>query len=115
MREKKDMHLSTLGRLVPALAGAAALALASEPAWAAATPNKGDTGFMFTSTILVLLMTIPGLALFYGALVRTKNMLSARMQVFAFTWLGMVIWVTYRYSMPFTNRGAWTNYSRGCS
>ncbi len=109
------MHLSTLGRLVPALAGAAALALASEPAWAAATPNKGDTGFMFTSTILVLLMTIPGLALFYGGLVRTKNMLSVLMQVFTITCLVMIIWVTYGYSMAFTNGGAWNDYVGGFS
>src|SRR5258706_5407052 len=115
MREKKDMHLSTLGRLVPALAGAAALALASEPAWAAATPNKGDTGFMFASTILVLLMTIPGLALFYGGLVRTKNMLSVLMQVFTITCLVMIIWVTYGYSMAFTNGGAWNDYVGGFS
>ena len=53
-------------------------ALAADP-----VPNKGDTAFMLIATVLVLLMTIPGLALFYGGLVRTKNMLSMLMQVFA--------------------------------
>ena len=67
-------------------------------------PNKGDTAWMLISSILVLLMTIPGLALFYGGLVRTKNMLSVLMQVFAIVCLVCVLWVLYGYSMAFTER-----------
>src|SRR5690242_4112634 len=65
-----------------AAAPAAAEAAPAAPAAAAPTPNKGDTAWMFIATILVIIMTIPGLALFYGGLVRTKNMLSVLMQVF---------------------------------
>ena len=69
-------------------------------------PNKGDTAFMMIATVLVLLMTIPGLALFYGGLVRSKNMLSVLMQVFAIVSLVSIIWVVYGYSLAFTNGGA---------
>src|ERR687896_719452 len=74
------------------------MALAQEaPAAAPAAPtfNKGDNTWMLVSTVLVLLMTIPGLALFYGGLVRSKNMLSVLMQVFAICCLVMIIWVLY--------------------
>ena len=57
---------------------------------------------MLTSSVLVLLMTIPGLALFYGGLVRTKNMLSMLMQVFYTVCVVCMIWVLYGYSMSFT-------------
>jgi len=77
-----------------------------EPALAQAptppTPNKGDVAWMLTATVLVLLMTIPGLALFYGGLVRTKNMLSMLMQVFYTVCVVCIIWVLYGYSMAFT-------------
>jgi Amt family ammonium transporter len=76
-----------------------------EPALAQATPptpNKGDTAWMLTASVLVLLMTIPGLALFYGGLVRTKNMLSMLMQVFYTVCVVCVIWVLYGYSMAFS-------------
>jgi Amt family ammonium transporter len=120
-------------------AGLAALgfALAALPAWAqeaaegvatatsdAATlapyayetvVEKGDVAWMTTSTILVLLMTVPGLALFYGGLVRTKNMLSMLTQVFAITSVVAIIWVTYGYSMAFTDGGAWNSYVGGFS
>jgi Amt family ammonium transporter len=66
------------------------------------TPNKGDVAWMLTATVLVLLMTIPGLALFYGGLVRTKNMLSMLMQVFYTVCVVCIIWVLYGYSMAFT-------------
>src|SRR5450756_1681208 len=69
----------------PYSAGLAALAVglfAATAAYAEPTVNKGDNAWMLTSTVLVLLMTIPGLALFYGGLVRSKNMLSVLMQVF---------------------------------
>jgi Amt family ammonium transporter len=64
--------------------------------------NKGDTAFMYVATVLVILMTIPGLALFYGGLVRSKNMLSVLMQVFMTFALISVLWVIYGYSLAFT-------------
>jgi Amt family ammonium transporter len=66
------------------------------------TFNKGDNAWMLTSTVLVLLMTIPGLALFYGGLVRSKNMLSVLGQVFYTVCIVTVIWVVYGYSLAFT-------------
>lgn len=66
-----------------------------------ATINKGDTAWMMTSTVLVLLMILPGLALFYGGLVRAKNMLSVMTQIGAVAALAMLIWVTYGYSLTF--------------
>ncbi len=85
-------------------AAAAPAAAAAAPAAAAATPtpNKGDTAFLTMSTLLVVLMTLPGLALFYGGLVRSKNMLSVLMQVFVVSSLIYVLWVIYGYSMAFT-------------
>jgi Amt family ammonium transporter len=78
------------------------LALAAD----APTPNKGDTAWMLTASALVLLMTIPGLALFYGGLVRTKNMLSMLMQVFYTVCVVVVIWALYGYSMAFSENPA---------
>src|SRR3990170_860502 len=69
---------------------------AAAPAAAAApVPDKGDTTWMLVSTILVILMTIPGLALFYGGLVRAKNMLSVLMQVFSCFCMVAILWVFY--------------------
>src|SRR4029079_7257122 len=68
----------------------------------APVPNKGDTAWMLTSTALVLLMSVPALALFYGGLVRTKNMLSVLMQVFVGFSLISVLWCVYGYSLAFT-------------
>jgi len=65
-------------------------------------PNKGDTAWMTVSTILVILMTIPGLALFYGGLVRSKNMLSVLMQVFVVTAMIYVLWTLYGYTLAFS-------------
>ncbi len=76
----------------------APLALAGTPP----TPDKGDTAWMMTSTLLVILMTIPGLALFYGGMVRSKNVLSVLMQVFIIFCLATVLWVIYGYSVAFT-------------
>jgi ammonium transporter, Amt family len=76
---------------------AATAALADEP-----TVNKGDNAWMLTSTVLVLLMTIPGLALFYGGLVRSKNMLSVLTHVFYTVCIVILIWVIYGYSLAFT-------------
>jgi ammonium transporter, Amt family len=72
----------------------------------ALVPNKGDTSWMIVATVLVSLMTIPGLALFYGGLVRTKNMLSVLMQVFTVFSLCMVLWVIYGYTLAFTEGNA---------
>jgi Amt family ammonium transporter len=87
-------------------AAAAAAAAPAEAASAAAAPapvpNKGDTAFMTIATVLVILMTIPGLALFYGGLVRSKNMLSVLMQVFVIFSLITVLWIVYGYSLAFT-------------
>ncbi len=89
-----------------AAASAAAAAAPAEAASAAAAPapvpNKGDTAWMTVSTLLVILMTIPGLALFYGGLVRSKNMLSVLMQVMMVFSLITVLWVIYGYSLAFT-------------
>ena len=86
---------------LPAWAQAAATAAAASPI-PAATVNKGDTAWMLTSTLLVLMMSVPGLALFYGGLVRTKNMLSVLTQVLMIVCMVGVIWVTYGYSEAFT-------------
>jgi ammonium transporter, Amt family len=93
----------SLFALDPALAQDAAAPAADAAAAAAPTVNKGDTTWMLVSTILVILMTIPGLALFYGGLVRTKNMLSLLMQVFSVFSLVSILWVFYGYSLAFTS------------
>jgi Amt family ammonium transporter len=86
---------------------AAVDAAAAEPAAAPApTINKGDTAWMLTSTALVAFMVIPGLALFYGGLVRSKNMLSVLMQVFVIFSLMIVLWFMYGYSLAFTEGNA---------
>ena len=97
----------------PAAAAAAAPAAApaaAEPAAPAAAPapvpNKGDTAWMMVSTLLVILMTVPGLALFYGGLVRSKNMLSMLMQVMVTFSLIVVLWFIYGYSLAFTEGNA---------
>jgi Amt family ammonium transporter len=90
-------------------APAATDAASAAPATAAAAPapvaNKGDNAWVMTSAALVILMSIPGLALFYGGLVRTKNMLSVLMQVFVTFSLISVLWVVYGYSVAFTEGG----------
>jgi Amt family ammonium transporter len=86
-------------------AAAAPAAAASAPAAAAPVPNKGDTAWMMVSTMLVILMTVPGLALFYGGLVRSKNMLSVLMQVMVTFSLIVVLWFLYGYSLAFTEGG----------
>ncbi len=92
-----------------AAAPAAAPVEAAAPAAAAApapVPNKGDTAWMMVSTLLVILMTVPGLALFYGGLVRSKNMLSVLMQVMVTFSLIIVLWMIYGYSLAFTEGNA---------
>src|SRR3990167_6617529 len=69
--------------------------------------NKGDVAWMLVSSVLVLMMSVPGLALFYGGLVRTKNMLSVLMQVMVTFSLIVVLWFIYGYSLAFTEGNAY--------
>ena len=89
-------------------AAPAAAAAASDAASAPAAPvaNKGDVAWMTVSTLLVILMTVPGLALFYGGLVRSKNMLSVLMQVMVTFSMIVVLWFIYGYSLAFTEGNA---------
>ena len=87
-------------------AAVAAPATAVPAAAPAPVPNKGDTAWMMVSTLLVILMTIPGLALFYGGLVRSKNMLSVLMQVMVTFSMIVVLWFIYGYSLAFTEGNA---------
>lgn len=89
----------------PSATPAATPAPAAAPTPAPA-PNKGDTAWLMTATLLVIMMTIPGLALFYGGLVRSKNMLSVLMQVFSIFALITVLWAIYGYSLAFTQGNA---------
>ncbi|WP_266169480.1 ammonium transporter [Dyella subtropica] len=82
----------------------------ASPAWAQSAPapthlDSGDTGWMLTASMLVLMMTIPGAALFYGGMVRAKNLLSVMMQCFAITALVTVLWIVYGYSLAFSSTG----------
>ena len=87
----------------PAAASAAAAPAAAAPA---PVPNKGDVAWMIVATAFVIMMSIPGLALFYGGLVRSKNMLSVLMQVFVTFSLIVVLWCLYGYSLAFTEGNA---------
>jgi Amt family ammonium transporter len=108
------------------LAAGAGLALfAAAPAWAqdaAATVvptdamvNKGDVAWMLVSSAFVLMMSVPGLALFYGGLVRTKNMLSVLMQVLTIVCVAGLVWCAWGYSMAFTNGGSLNAFVGGFS
>ena len=97
---------------VAALAGVLAAAPAfaadlikapADPAVIGAMVNKGDTTWMLISSVLVLMMSVPGLALFYGGLVRTKNMLSVLMQVFMIVSITGIMWAVVGYSIAFTS------------
>jgi Amt family ammonium transporter len=109
---------SRAGLAIAAILGAACLAGFADTALAqtAATPppkiDSGDTAWMLTSTALVLMMTIPGLALFYGGMVRKKNVLATVMQSFAITCLVTVLWMVIGYSFAFTEG---TNFLGGFS
>ena len=104
-----ESRLKPLGRAWAARAAAAALACGA-PAIALAqdapVPDKGDVAWLLVATLLVILMTIPGLALFYGGLVRTKNILSVLMQVMVGFSLIVVLWCIYGYSLAFTEGSA---------
>ena len=84
------------------------LGLAADP-----VPDKGDTAWMLTSTALVLLMTIPGLALFYGGMVRKKNVLATVMQSFATTCIVTIVWMVIAYSLAFRDGGSLNAYIGG--
>jgi len=88
----------------PAAAAAAPAAAAAAPA---PTPNKGDVSWMLVSTLLVLMMAVPALALFYGGMVRSKNILSVLMQVLVVFSLIVVLWFIYGYSLAFTEGNAY--------
>lgn len=106
-------EIMTFANKIAAGAGAVGLSLfAALPVWAqeaapavaeaaAPTPDKGDTAWMITATVLVMAMIVPGLALFYGGLVRTKNMLSVLTQIIAVASLAMIMWVMFGYSLAF--------------
>ena len=99
------LGVATAGLLAPVIAfaqeAAPAAAEAAAAAAAAPVPNKGDTAFMFLCTLLVLFMLMPGLGLFYGGLVRAKNMLSVLMQCTMVGAIMMLVWVVYGYSFAF--------------
>jgi Amt family ammonium transporter len=109
-----EVAASAVAAAASAAAPAAAASAVAEaaPAAAAAAPaaapviNKGDTAWMLVATLLVILMTVPGLALFYGGLVRSKNMLSVLMQVMVTFSLIVVLWFIYGYSLAFTEGNA---------
>ncbi|HWL48186.1 MAG TPA: ammonia channel protein, partial [Sphingomonadaceae bacterium] len=101
------MVLSTRLAAVPALLGLSVLA--APPAFAqaaAAAPDSGDTAWMLTSSAFVLLMIVPGLALFYGGLVRAKNMLSLLTQIATLTAIAILVWVGWGYSLAFVDGNA---------
>jgi Amt family ammonium transporter len=100
-----------LGLAAVAALALALPALAQEAAPAAPVADKGDTTWMLISTVLVIAMTIPGLALFYGGLVRAKNMLSVLMQVFAGFCMIALLWVIYGYSLAFAGPAVATGTS----
>jgi Amt family ammonium transporter len=112
MTFKKTSRAGQIALTLGVLLGIAFAVFATGSAWAeeAAAPaptfNKGDNAWMMVSAVLVLLMTIPGLALFYGGMVRSKNMLSVLMHVFYTVCICMLIWVIYGYSLAFTGGSA---------
>jgi Amt family ammonium transporter len=94
------------------------VATIADPAFAQAaapTPDKGDVSWMLVSTMLVLAMILPGLALFYGGLVRAKNMVSILSQVFVVTAIGMVMWLLVGYSLSFTDGAGLNRFVGGFS
>ena len=114
--QELGMRKSTSMWTALAIAAFALLALA-EPALAQDKPklDSGDTAWMLTSTALVLMMTIPGLALFYGGMVRKKNVLATVMQSFAVCCMATVLWMVIGYSLAFTDGGSMNAYMGGLS
>jgi len=115
------MNFNGLKRLATSACAASALYIGTAlPSWAqdaapAPTLNSGDTAWMLTSTVLVILMTIPGLALFYGGMVRKKNVLSVMTATFATFALLSVLWFVAGYSLAFTDGGEYQPYIGGLS
>ena len=101
--EKERSGYTRIGTLIVILllCGVPSLAMAQD----ATAPDSGDTAWMLTATALVLFMTIPGLALFYGGLVRVQNVLSVLMQCFALTGLITILWIICGYSLAFNTAG----------
>ena len=95
------MYKITMRLMAVLIAIAPSAAMAEEPF------NSANTGWILTSTALVLFMTLPGLALFYGGLVRSKNVLSVLMQCFTITCIASVLWFVVGYSMAFSEGGPW--------
>ncbi|MBI1418716.1 MAG: ammonium transporter [Limimaricola sp.] len=106
-------NLTRISGLAAGLAVLATAALAQDAPAAAPMVDKGDVAWMMTSSLLVLFMIVPGLALFYGGLVRTKNMLSVLMQCTLIAAMVMVIWILWGYSMAFGGEGTfWGGLSK---
>jgi Amt family ammonium transporter len=113
--EENTMKSLLLRAILPLLLTTIAVHTAVAQSPATPVPNKGDTAWMLISTVLVLLMTIPGLALFYGGLVRAKNMLSVLTQVLVIVAITSIIWVTFGYSLAFTGSGTLNSFIGGFS
>lgn len=113
---RKPNYLLRYGLCVSALlAVTACLPVTAAYAQAHATPDSGDTAWMLTSTLLVLLMTIPGVALFYGGMVRGKNVLATAMQSFSIACVASVLWMVVGYSLAFSDGGSANAYIGGLS
>ncbi|QQV77194.1 ammonium transporter [Sphingomonas aliaeris] len=111
---------ATMVAAIPAFANTVAAAADAAPAIAAVVPtdamvSKGDVAWMLLSAAFVLMMSVPGLALFYGGLVRTKNMLSILMQVLTIVCVAGLVWCAWGYSMAFTNGGSLNAFVGGFS
>jgi Amt family ammonium transporter len=112
---RKMARAALLASLASSLSVAAALAQEAAPAAAEPTLDTGNTAWMLVSTALVLMMTIPGLALFYGGMVRKKNVLATVMQSFAVCCLATVLWFVVGYSLAFSDGGGMNAYLGGFS
>jgi len=109
-RVRNDMRKWVARGVFVAAVGAPTLAFAQTDA---PSVDKGDVAWMLVSTVLVLAMIVPGLALFYGGLVRAKNMVSMLSQMFVVTAIGMVMWLIVGYSLAFTDGGAANRFIGG--
>src|SRR5574339_962061 len=98
---------------VPAALGLLLFPLFATAQDATAVANAGDTAWLITATALVLFMTLPGLALFYAGLVRTKNVLSVLLQCFAITCVVSLLWLAVGYSIIFSDGGSAQDYIGG--
>ena len=114
MTSRMLLRIAGSAAVAAALSALPALAQEAAPAAEAApTLDSGDTAWMLTSTVLVLMMTIPGLALFYGGMVRKKNVLATVMQSFATACLMSVLWMVIGYSLAFGDGGTFNAYVGG--